>query len=130
MAENDPESGPVFCAGKNIALKVPSHQFDATVAFYRDVLGLKLVDEFAPAIVVEFGANRLWIDRTPALSQAELWLEIETPDAARAAAYLDARGVTRCDAIEALPEGFDGFWIMNPAGIVHLVNAGGEGDGA
>ncbi len=124
------EIRPSFSAGKNIALKVPPHQFDATVAFYRDVLGLKPVDEFEPAVVFEFGANRLWIDRTPALSQAELWLEIETRDAKRAAAYLDAQGVTRCDAIEALPEGFDGLWIMNPAGIVHLVNGSGEGDGA
>ncbi|MBC7945137.1 MAG: hypothetical protein H7X91_07745 [Burkholderiales bacterium] len=128
MAENGRENGPVFSAGKNIALKIPPHQFAATVAFYRDVLGLQLVDEFAPAIVVEFGAIRLWIDRTPALSQAELWLEIETPDAERAAAYLDAQGVTRCDAIEGLPEGFDGLWIMNPAGIVHLVNGSGAGN--
>jgi len=125
LSENRPE----FSAGRNIALKIPPHQFDATVAFYRDVLGLKVVDEFAPAIIIAFGACRLWIDRAPALSQAELWLEIETPDAGRAAAYLDTHGVTRCAAIEALPEGFDGLWIMNPAGIVHLVNGSADGAG-
>jgi len=29
--------------------------------------------------------------------------------------------VVRCDAIEPLPEGFQGFWIANSAGIVHLL---------
>lgn len=122
------ENRPPFTAGNNIALKVPPHQYDATVVFYRDVLGLRLIEELAPAIVVEFGGNRLWIDRTPALSQAELWLEIRTPDIASAATYLDARGqgAARCDAIEHLPEGFDGFWISNPAGIIHLVNGEDE----
>jgi hypothetical protein len=27
----------------------------------------------------------------------------------------------RCDQIEPLPEGFEGFWIANPAAIAHLV---------
>jgi catechol 2,3-dioxygenase-like lactoylglutathione lyase family enzyme len=30
-----------FAAGRNIAMKVPPHQYEATVGFYRDVLGLK-----------------------------------------------------------------------------------------
>jgi hypothetical protein len=30
-------------------------------------------------------------------------------------------GVVRCDAIEPLPEGFKGGWIVNPANIVHMV---------
>jgi hypothetical protein len=29
--------------------------------------------------------------------------------------------VVRCDEVEKLPPDLDGFWIMNPAGIVHLV---------
>lgn len=116
------ENRPPFSAGKNIALKVPPHQFDATVAFYRDVLALRLIDDCAPAVVVEFGANRLWIDRAPALSRAEIWLEILTSDVHAAAAYLDAQRVIRCDAIERLPEGFHGFWIASPAAVIHLVN--------
>ena len=36
---------------------------------------------------------------------------------------LIAAGVARCDAIEPLPQGFDGFWISSPAGIIHLIDA-------
>jgi len=32
-----------FEAGRNIALKVPPHQYEATVAFYRDVLGFRAI---------------------------------------------------------------------------------------
>ncbi len=34
-----------FRGGHNIAMKVPPHQFEATVNFYRDVLGLPLSGE-------------------------------------------------------------------------------------
>ncbi len=33
----------------NIAMKVPSHQYEAVIAFYRDVVGLAPFDEKAPA---------------------------------------------------------------------------------
>lgn len=112
---------PTFAAGRNIAMKVPPHQYDATVAFYRDILGFPLLEEFAPSVVVEFGPNRLWIDRVPTASQAELWLEVVTDDVDAAARRFTAAGVTRCDEIEPLREGFAGFWIASPASVVHLV---------
>ncbi|MGE3961241.1 MAG: VOC family protein [Dehalococcoidia bacterium] len=102
-------------------MKVPPHQYDATVAFYRDILGFPLLEEFAPSVVVEFGPNRLWIDRVPTASQAELWLEVVTDDVDAAARRFTAAGVTRCDEIEPLREGFAGFWIASPASVVHLV---------
>ena len=114
-------AGPSFAAGRNIAMKVPPSQYDATVAFYRDVLGFPLIDEFAPSVVFEFGPNRLWVDRATAMSQAELWLEVVTDDLPAAEARLEAAGVARCDEIESLRDGFAGFWIASPASIVHLV---------
>ena len=36
--------------GINIAMKVPSHQYEATIAFYRDVIGLKPFTAKAPAV--------------------------------------------------------------------------------
>ena len=33
-----------FAGGKNIAMKVPPHQHEATVRFYRDLLGLEQID--------------------------------------------------------------------------------------
>jgi hypothetical protein len=107
--------------GLNIAMKVPSHQYEATIAFYRDVLALKPCREKEPHLGFEFGPNRLWIDEAPALSQAEVWLELFTDDFDRAAASLAAAGVDRCDAVEPLGEDFRGGWILNPASIVHLL---------
>ena len=49
-----------FAGGRNIALKVPPHQYDATVQFYRDVLGLKVLENHLPAVGFEFGSNQLW----------------------------------------------------------------------
>lgn len=115
-----------FAGGRNIALKVPSHQYDATVQFYRDVLGLKVLQNHPPAVGFEFGSNQLWIDRAGGISQAELWLEIVTEDVAAASAHFEAAGVVRCDEIEPLPEGFNGFWISNPASIIHIVSKPGQ----
>ena len=42
-------------------------------------------------------------------------------DADKAAKILAEHGVVRCDDVERLPDGFDGFWIMNPSQIVHHV---------
>ena len=110
-----------FAPGRNIAMKVPPHQYDATVAFYRDVLGLQEITSQAPAVGFEFGSKNLWIDRVPGVSQAELWLEVTTDDTAAAAQYLKSAGIARCDEIEPLPEGLDAFWISSPSAIIHLV---------
>ena len=45
--------------GFNIAMKVPLHQFDETVRFFRDVVGLEPYDEKAPEIGFKLGPNRL-----------------------------------------------------------------------
>jgi hypothetical protein len=55
------------------------------------------------------------------MSQPELWLEVETDDSRTAARHLKAQDVVRCDDIEVLPDGFDGFWVSAPGGIIHLV---------
>lgn len=60
---------------KNIALKVPADEFKKSVAFYRDVIGLTVLKTTAQgSVVFEFGGKKLWVDRRPALSQAEIWL--------------------------------------------------------
>ena len=107
--------------GINIAMKVPPHQYEATIAFYRDVVGLKPFTDKAPAIGFELGPNRLWIDEAPMMSQAEVWLELFTKDFPMAADHFAKAGVVRCDAIEPLGEGFRGGWIANPANIIHML---------
>ncbi|MGH2532908.1 MAG: hypothetical protein ACRDJW_11475 [Thermomicrobiales bacterium] len=103
---------PTFAGGRNIAMKVPPHLWDATVQFYRDVANLKVIEHtptVPPSICFEFGANQLWIDRVDGLSQAEVWLELCTQDVQAAARHLESVGVVRRDEIEPLPEDFAGF---------------------
>jgi len=110
-----------FTGGDNLAMKMPSHLYEACVAFYRDTIGLTLLESDETHTSFHFGALKLWIDKRDDLSQAEIWLELFTDDTKTAALRLDQAGVQRRDEIEPLPECFDGFWIANPAGIIHLV---------
>lgn len=111
--------------GIDIAIKVPPHQYEATLAFYRDVIGLVPITEKLPDVGFELGPNKLWIAAAPEMSQAEVWLELFTDCFDDAAVHLAKAGVVRCDAIEPLPEGFKGGWITNPAGIIHMVREPG-----
>jgi hypothetical protein len=115
---------PKFIGGHNIAMKIPPHEFSSTVEFYGDFIGLPLIEEEAPNIVFDFGGTRLWLDEVPHISQAEIWLELHCDDVKVAGECLKNLGVVRRDGIEPLPNGFEGFWISNPAGIVHLVSRG------
>lgn len=107
-------------------MKVPAHDFDSTVAFYRDILGLEQANVSSPdvneSIAFKFGDKNLWIDRVAGISQAELWLEIDTDDVDKASTYFAANSCIRRDEIEPLPEGFKGFWISSPCNIIHLIN--------
>jgi catechol 2,3-dioxygenase-like lactoylglutathione lyase family enzyme len=108
------ENPKLFAGGRNIALKIPAHEYDDMVHFYREVLGLKQLRDQLPSTAFEFGANLLWLDRVETMTQAEIWLELRTPDTAEAARHLAGSNVARCDAVEKLPDGFDGFWISGP----------------
>jgi hypothetical protein len=112
-----------FRGGRNIAMKVPPHRWAQTVAFYEQTLGLPVLRRETTTVAFEFGVQRLWVDRVEHLSQAEVWLEVLTGDVAEAETRLTAAQVTRCDDVESLPDGFAGFWIANPADVVHLVAA-------
>lgn len=117
---------PKLEAGKNIAIKVPPHEFEKTVAFYRDVIGLEQRAFDAPntveSVTFVFGDVNLWIDKIDGMSQAEVWLELRTDDCEAAAKHFDAHGVARRDEIEPLPNDFKGFWIAGPSNIIHLVH--------
>ena len=94
--------------------------WEEVVRFYGDTLGLRRVATEEPEFVFEFGATRLWIDRVPGLERAEVWLEViaEGPDVP---GFLDGAGVRRRDEVEQLPGDYPGFWIENPAAVIHLV---------
>ena len=117
---------PTFSPGTNIAIKVPVHEYDSTVTFYRDILGLKQVTLESPdkyeSTAFEFGDKNLWIDKISGISQAEIWLEIKTDDIQKAETYLKTKGLCRRDEIEPLPSEFKGFWLSSPSNIIHLIH--------
>jgi hypothetical protein len=53
-----------------MALKVPPHLYEATLRFYRDVLGLREIATHAPSVGFEIGANQLWIPPTMPVPRA------------------------------------------------------------
>jgi predicted enzyme related to lactoylglutathione lyase len=117
---------PNFEPGENIAIKVSPHQFEKTVAFYRDVLGLEQIHMKSPdqyqSVTFEFGGKQLWIDKISSMSQAEIWLEIKTDNLEQASHYFNEHEVVRSDEIDPLPSEFRGFWISSPANIIHLIH--------
>jgi catechol 2,3-dioxygenase-like lactoylglutathione lyase family enzyme len=116
---------PEFEPGRNIALKVPSHEYEKTLHFYEHILGLNRIPSYSPdqfeTVTFEFGDKNLWIDKIAGLSQSEVWLEIETDNAEAAKHYLSEQGFVIRDEIEPLPEGLKGFWLSGPNNIIHLV---------
>lgn len=106
-------------------MKIPTHEYQNTVRFYREVLRLKEItstgSDDTPRF--EFGDKVLWLDCVPGISQAEIWLEVVTNDIDQASDHLKEQGCHRRDEIEPLPSGFKAFWISSPSNIIHLVSA-------
>ncbi|MFF3226754.1 VOC family protein [Nocardia suismassiliense] len=120
---------PTFRGGHNIAMKLPKAQFDRTVAFYRNTLGMEVTDNSGEAVAegviqsaaIQFGPVTLWLDRVDNYARADLWLELFTDDVDRATEHLAAHGVPVQDELEPLPSTMNAHWISNPVGIPHIV---------
>lgn len=117
-----------FQPGKNIAMKIPAHEYQDTLHFYRNILCFNEIttDGKDDTPRFEFGDKTLWLDCMPSLSQSEIWLEVITNDIGQASDYLKDQGCSRRDEIEPLPPGFKAFWISSPANIIHLVSSSGD----
>jgi hypothetical protein len=117
---------PRFTPGKNIAIKVPAHEYEDTVVFYRDILGFEQIpassSENIAGTIFRFGDKNLWVDKIPGISQAEIWLEVITDELDMAAEYLHDKHCNRTDEIEPLPDNVKGFLASSPSSIIHLIN--------
>jgi hypothetical protein len=103
--------------GKNIAIKVPLHKWEETVAYYRDRVGLKVAKELKNSIGFSFGSMTLWIDRVEQQSQVDIWLELFTDDPDKA---IETLGSPVRDELEPLDD-VKGHWTSDPAGVILLV---------
>ena len=114
-----------FAGGINIAVKVPKAKYEATVAFYRDVLGLEVVEKpienptVSRTHEVKFGPNILWLDCVDNYTHSETWLELRTNDVEAATARLQRHGTVTQDEFEQIPK--DMHWITDPAGTVFIL---------
>lgn len=103
--------------GRNIAIKVPLHRWEETVAYYRDKVGLNVAKVLTNSVGFNFGSMTLWVDRVEKQSQVDVWLELFSDDPDQA---LEKLGSPRRDELEPL-EGVRGLWTSDPAGVVLLV---------
>lgn len=116
---------PTFRSGPNIAIKIPKSKYDATVAFYRDILKLDLTEKaidnptISRTCEIKFGPNILWLDCVDNYSKSEIWLELQTPDVEKATQYLGENNIHPCDELEKIPATM--HWIQDPAGTVFIL---------
>ncbi len=111
-----------FQAGINIAIKIPKAKYEETVAFYRDILKLEVVEKpidnptVSRTHEVKFGNNIIWLDCVDNYTHSETWLQLTVENIEAATDYLKSNGVEPCDELEELPENM--HWIQDPAGTV------------
>jgi len=103
--------------GRNIAIKVPLHKWDETVAFYRDRVKLSVINELPNSVAFSFGSMTLWIDKVEKQSQVDVWLELLTDEPDKALQTLES---PMRDELEPLDD-VNGHWTSDPAGVVLLV---------
>ena len=119
-----------FEGGLNIAIKIPKSKYEKTVSFYKDILKLEVTERSInnPTVSrtheVQFGNNTVWLDCVDNYTHSETWLELKTPDVARATEYLKNNGIETCDELEEIPD--ENHWIMDPAGTVFIIGRDGS----
>ena len=124
---------PTFELGPNVAMKIPESSYDATLAFYRDVLGLTLApvdDELSPKVLrscrIDSGPLTLWLDCVADEDAVGVWLELVTSDLPAAVRHVAAHRVLPEDWREPFPPGTDAHWVCNPLEIPHVLHGGAE----
>lgn len=114
-----------FTGGKNIAVKIPKSKYDQTVAFYRDILKLEVLEKpisnptVSKTHQVKFGNNIMWLDCVDNYTHSETWMELNVEDVDQATQYLESNGIRTCDELESLPDNM--HWITDPAGTVFIL---------
>ncbi len=96
--------------------------FQRSVAFYRDTLGLRIYREFGAdghqtGVVFFLGGGYLELSAsgsTSAMGSVTLWLQV--PDLAAEHTRLAAVGVTITEAPNRKPWGLDEMWAVDPDG--------------
>jgi hypothetical protein len=118
------ENKKLFVGGENVAMSVPRSRLEEVIGFYRDILGIEVRRHGPHSYKVEFGPITLWLDEVDdnQVLVGVICLELQATDTKRAREYLGHHGIETRNDIGPLPENYDGFWIVNPIGVIHLVS--------
>lgn len=105
-----------FERGKNIAMKIPAHEYENNVGCYRDILRFKDItgSNAGDTPRFEFSDKVLWLDCMSGLSQSEIRLEDVVSAICKVTEYLKQPSCHHKDEIESLPKGFKAFSIVSP----------------
>jgi predicted enzyme related to lactoylglutathione lyase len=96
--------------------------FERSLSFYRDVLGLAVYREFEGGVVFVLGGGFLEVSGRspgPAGSNLQLWLQVRDLDATYE--RLKAAGVTITSRPETKPWGLRECWVSDPDGVLIAV---------
>ena len=117
-----------FGGGALIILRCPSHKYESTVAFYRDILGLRLKQREhqreAIACCFEWSDDaNLTVVRIDKLTHPTIWLTVDATDLPQGQDIFEKSSLLRTDITETLPEGVEGFWSAPPNDMVHIIKS-------
>jgi catechol 2,3-dioxygenase-like lactoylglutathione lyase family enzyme len=115
-------------ADSMIIATIPVTDLDRSLAFYRDVLGLKVVDQNPNAIRFEAGATQLSTFKRPPVERGHTMAHFEVRDIEATVADLKSRGVTfeeydsgliaTTNSIANYAPGIRGAWFKDPDGNI------------
>lgn len=115
-------------ADSMIIATIPVTDLDRTVAFYRDVLGLTVVDENPNAIRFEVGNTQVSTFKRPPVERGHTMAHFEVRDIEATVADLKSRGVVfeeydsgpiaTTNSIANFAPGVRGAWLKDPDGNI------------
>ena len=109
-----------------IIVRCPSHRYDSTISFYREIMGLHGEYHGKDMCKIEWGkgpGTGLWIQKVDRLTHPSLWLVVDTNDNDLAKNILksDSRVTMREAEPDNIADGIGGFWVSPECDLVHLV---------
>jgi catechol 2,3-dioxygenase-like lactoylglutathione lyase family enzyme len=82
----------MYLADSTVVATIPVTDLDRSLAFYRDVLGLKVLDENPNSVRLGAGATQLSIFKRPPVERGHTTAHFEVADIEAAVAELKTRG--------------------------------------
>eukprot|EP00755_Sulcionema_specki_P030223 Sspe_Gene.93873::Locus_66370_Transcript_1_1_Confidence_1.000_Length_540::g.93873::m.93873 len=115
-----------FRGSRRFHVRCPTHKYDSTLAFYRDILALSVCHTSKASCEFEWGNNStLCIHSVPCLTHVQMWLELLVDDVSAARAYFESKKRVsfrkEVDSIAGLTP--DEFCISAQNDLIHIISS-------